>query len=201
MSRTGILWAATLSLLLSMAQTSTFAGSTPGQDISSCASVVWCEQTQLSSGASVSYVDPSGNPVEESSDANASVQAETSLSPIIAGPATSFVAPPTSAAVYFALSRSLYSGASMVGKCVKLVGRVRTIDGALYLDDGATLVSTDPASGRAAATPTLIPVHQDLLTTAPADGTLVTIQGVCRLESNGYPSLLPLSDSAIAEVQ
>lgn len=201
MSRTGLLGTIALSLALGLVQCPTFAGSIPGQDITSRASITWCEQAQLSTAASVSYVDADGTIVDQASAQPASVQAEITTPPITSNPAKSFVAPASNAPVYFTLSRSLYSGASLVGQNVKLVGKVRTVGGVQYIDDGAAIVTSDPATGKNTTVSSMVPIRSDLLTNALADGALVAVQGVCRIETDGRPALLPLSDSAVTAIQ
>ena len=201
MSRTGILAAAALGLTLCLIGSPALCGSIPGEDIISRASLAWCAQTQLSTAASVSYVDPTGETIQQATDQPASVQVDTALSPIVSQPAASFVAPDPSSPVYFTISRSMYSGASLRGKSVKLIGKLRTNDGVQYLDDGATVTLLNPATGLVETFRSIVPVLRDLLTIAPTDGVLVTVQGVCRIESDGRPAILPLSDSAISPVQ
>lgn len=201
MSRTGLLVTIALSLALSLAQYCALAGSLPGQDINSSASITWCAQTQLSTAADVSYMDATGATIEQSADQPACVEVETTVSPVISQPARSFVAPDTNAPIYFTISRSFYSGASLQGKSVKLVGRLRTIDGVQYLDDGAKVTLSDSTTGRKTTFSSQVPVLHDLLTAVPADGGLVIVQGVCRIEPDGSPSLLPFGDSAISAVQ
>lgn len=184
--------------MLSLIPVSTSAACSPGQDISARATVVWLGQKQLSAGATVSYIDPSGNLNRETADQLAHVQAETSLSPMTTSPAVSFVAPPAGAPVYFTAARSFYSGANLAGKCVKLLGRIHTIDGIRYIDDGSSLLSIDQSTGGRVAVPTPVRLRTDLLASPPADGALVTIQGVCRQENDGSLSLLPLSDASVS---
>lgn len=197
MSKIVLLWALVLSLLPACA----FAACTPGQDIMAYASFAYSRQTLLNTHASISYTDTSGNPGQESPGAPASVQVETSVAPIAAGPATSFVAPNPGAPVYFTVARSFVTGPSLTGKCVKLAGRIRVMNGAYYLDEGSVLLTINPATGRKVGVPTQVLLRTDLLTDIPLIGSFVIIQGVCRQEPDGKPSLLPLSSAALVRLQ
>ena len=197
MARTYLPWALMLTLLPAFA----YGGCTPGQDINARADIAFCEQRLVNTSASMSYVDPTGNPGEESPSAPASVQLETTSQAVTSNTVTTFVAPNPGAPVYFTVSRSFYVGASLAGKCVKVLGRFRAIGAAYYVDDGGVLVNIDPVTGRRIKTHTPVPLRVDLLSSLPRDGDTVIIQGVCRRESCGSLSLLPLADSAIAQVR
>ena len=197
MARTVLPWALMLSLLPLFA----YAGCMPGQDINARANVTFCEQTQINTGACISYIDTAGNPGQESPSAPASVLVEGSGASVASGPAVTFVAPDPGARIYFTSTRSFYRGASLVGKCVKLMGRFRTVGGTYYLNDGGVFLALDPITGVKTKTPTPVALRVDLLSSLPREGDTVTIQGVCRREADGSPSLLPLSDSAIARIR
>lgn len=177
------------------------ADSLPGQDITARVTVESCHDTQLNVGANLTYMDPQGNPVEQSPETPVTVTVETSSPTVEAGPAVSFIAPADSSPVYFTVARSFYMGASLAGKRVKLAGRISLINSIYYVDDGSTLLSIDPVTGRRKASALLVPVRTDLLTGMPQTGTPTVIQGVCRLESDGRLSLLPLSDISVALLQ
>ena len=99
------------------------------------------------------------------------------------------------------MARSFVQGPSLAGKCVKLAGCIRVINGAYYLDDGSALLKINPTTGRRTGVPTRVPLRTDLLTDIPAIGSFVTIQGVCRQEPDGKLSLLPLSSAALVRLQ
>jgi len=173
----------------------------PGTDISARASITLYEQTQSTAGASISYLDTSGNPGEESQTQHASVTLETTADAINSDVATVFVAPPAGAPVYFTNTRSFYAGASLEGKCVKLIGVLRLIGNVNYIDDGGVLLNVDEVTGRKIRTPTPVGLRCDLLTSLPAVGTRVLVEGVCRRETSGSLTLLPLANSAVAQVR
>jgi hypothetical protein len=197
MARKLFWWALMLTLLPACA----YGGCMPGQDIDARSDVTFCEPRLVNTSASMTYVDPAGNRGEESPSAPASVELETSVDGVTSNTVTTFVAPDSGARVYFTVSRSFCVGASLAGKCVKVVGRFRAIGGAYYVDDGGALLGIDPATGLKIASPTLVPLRVDLLSSLPRDGDRVIVEGVCRQESCGLLSLLPLADSAIAQVQ
>jgi hypothetical protein len=197
MSKSALVWAVLLSLIPTLA----FAGCTPGQDINSCAKVAYSTQTLLSATANVSYIDTTGTPTQALPTAPTSVRVETSMAPITAGPAITFVAPNPGSRVYFVVGRSFHLGLSLAGQSVKLAGRIRAMSGAYYLDDGSALLAVNPATGRLVATPVRVLVRSDLLAGPMADGSFVTITGVCRKEPSGELSMLPLSDAALVRLQ
>lgn len=99
-----------------------------------------------------------------------------------------FVEPDSNQQTYFTLARSLFTGPSMVGKMVKLAGKIVQQQGGLYIDDGSI-------------SPVCVAVRSDLLSTQPNLGKFVTVTGACRREEDGTTSLLPFSDAAIQSVQ
>jgi hypothetical protein len=109
--------------------------------------------------------------------------------------------PNSGSPVYFTVARSFVTGPSLAGKCVKLAGRIRVIDGVYYLDDGSVLLTINPANGRRTGIPSRVPLRTDLLTNIPVIGSFVTVQGVCRQEPDGKLSLLPLSSAALIRLQ
>jgi hypothetical protein len=189
-------WAITLTLLPVFA----YGACLPGQDISARAEITFSQKTQAHAGATIAYTDPTGNPGEESPGEPASVDLETT-SGVECAAVTSFVLPDESAHVYFTNTRSFYLGASLEGKCVKLLGRFRTANNVHYLDDGAVLLEQDPLTGQEKGIPCPVILRTDLLTSLPADNDRIVIQGVCRRETNGSLALLPLSNSAIDRVR
>ena len=62
------------------------------------------------------------------------------------------------------------------------------------------LVDIDPVTGRRIRVYTPVALRIDLLQSPLIDGDFVIIQGVCRREDDGSPTLLPLSDSAIVPI-
>jgi hypothetical protein len=197
MARKSLPWAMMLTLL----PVFTCGSCLPGEDISARADITFREQTQANAGASIAYTDPTGNPGEESHGELASVALETTVQGATSNRVTSFVAPDAGAPIYFTNTRSFYRGASLEGKCVKLIGRF-CVNGASYqLDDGAVLPGVDPATGRKIGIPCPVILRTDLLTSLPQNQDRVIVQGVCRRENDGKLVLLPLSDSAIAQVR
>ncbi len=172
----------------------------PGQDICARAEITYCEQTQAHAGASIAYTDPSGNPGEESPGEVASVSLETTTG-VECEAVTSFVEPDETAHIYFTVTRSFIGGASLEGKCVKLLGRFRTINNVHYLDDGAVRLEQDPVTGKLRGIPCPVILRTDLLTMLPAQNDRIVVQGVCRRETDGTLDLLPLANSAIAQVR
>lgn len=190
-----------LFIMMSLVSASAFADSLPGQDINTQA-IMTCQQlTQLNTGTNVTYLDSAGNPTQESEDTAATVYVETSLPSATTGTATTFIEPDADAPVYFTLVRSLYMGASLAGKCVKIAGKIHWIDSICYLDDGSAQMTKNPSTGRIIRDSLRVPVRTDLLTSIPSDGDFVTIQGVCRKESDNQISLLPMLDSAVRHIQ
>ncbi len=173
----------------------------PGTQIRAGASITFFEQTQASTSASVSYVDPSGNSVEESPAESAVVALESTADTIESDKVTAFVAPDSNAPIYFTNTRSFFQGASLEGKCVKIFGRFCKNDASYYINDGAVLINIDPATGHNIGVPTPVLLRTDLLTSLPKDQDTVIVQGVCLREDDGSLSLLPLYDSAITVVQ
>ena len=188
-------------MLLTLLPVFAYGSCLPGQDISARADITFSEQTQAHAAASITYTDPTGNPVEGSPGELASVALETTVQGAVSDPVTSFVAPNAGAPIYFTNTRSFYRGASLEGKCVKLLGRF-CVNGASYqLNDGANLITIDPATGLKIGTPCPVTLRTDLLTSLPRNQDRVIVQGVCRRESDGTLTLLPLADSAITQVR
>ena len=187
-------------MLLTLLPVFAYGSSLPGQDISARADITFTEQTQAYTAASITYTDPTGNPVEESRAELVSVVLETTALGAVSDPVTSFVAPNPGAPIYFTNTRSFYRGASLEGKCVKLLGRF-CVNGASYqLDDGANLITVDTATGLKIGSSCPVTLRTDLLTNLPNNQDRVIVQGVCRRESDGTLALLPLSNSAITQV-
>jgi len=189
-------WVLVLTLLPVLA----YGSCLPGEEICARAEITFSTRKTASVAASVTYVDPCSNAVEESPSEPATVVLETT-SGAASEAVTSFVAPDPGAPVYFTNTRSFIQGASLEGKCVKLLGRFRTINGAHYLDDGAVRVEKDPITGKTIGIPCPVLLRTDLLMYLPVDGERVIVQGVCRLERGGQPALLPLTNSAIVPVR
>lgn len=197
MTRTSPLVTALLSLLCSTA----FAASLPGQHISAHASVSYCSQSEINASACVDFVDQINAATQSASPPSTAI-VETSEAPVSAGPAIVFVAPDSTAPLYFTSTRSFYSGPSLVGKRIKLAGRLDLINGVAYIDDGGTIAVLDPSRpGVITRLPVCVALRTDLISSLPADGSLITVQGVVRMESNGQPTLLPLANSGIIRVQ
>lgn len=182
-------------ILMSIACSNALASTLPGQDITARASVAYCVQSDVSASACVVFTDQT-NAAQQSDSEPSTATVETSVAPVYAGPATAFVAPDPMAPLYFTTTNSFYAGASLVGKQVKLAGHLRYLNGTPYIDDGGTTAGADGVS-----TPSGVPLRTDLVSSLPQDGTLVTVQGIVRLETNGQPALLPLSDAGIIAVQ
>lgn len=195
-SKSALWWVPVLTLL----PVFVYGSSLPGQDISARAEITFSEQRTASAAACVVYVDHCGSLVEESPSEPASVILETTSS-TTSEAVTSFVVPDPDAPVYFTNTRSFIQGASLEGKCVKLLGRFRIINNVHYLDDGAVRVEKDPVTGKTVGIPCPVLLRTDLLTSLPANDERITIQGVCRRERNGELTLLPLSNSAIVTLR
>lgn len=183
-------------LMLTLLPVLVYGSCLPGQEICARAEITFSMQKTASATASVIYVDSSSGAVKESPSGQASVFLETT-SGAASKTVSSFVAPDPNAPVYFTNTRAFIQGASLEGKCVKLVGRFRTINNSCYLDDGAVRVEKDPRTGKTIGIPCPVLLRTDLLRFLPADGERVIIQGVCRREHGGEPALLILKDSAI----
>lgn len=197
MARKILPWTMLLTLLPMFA----YGSSLPGQDISARADITFSEQTQAHAAASITYTDPTGNPVEEPPSEPASVVLETTVVGAVSDPVTSFVAPNPGAPIYFTNTRSFYWGASLEGKCVKLLGRF-CVNGASYqLNDGASLIIVDTATGLKIGSSCPVTLRTDLLTSLPKNQDRVIVQGVCRRENDGTLTLLPLADSGITQVR
>ena len=191
MTRMSVRVIAVMSLLCS----TSFAASLPGQDINARASVIYCTQSEISASARVNFTDSTNAAVKSASQPSTTI-VEATVAPVSAGPATAFVAPDSNAPLYFTSTTSLYNGPTMVGKQVKLAGRLFLINGAAFIDDGGSVATPDGSM-----VPCSVPVRTDLISSLPVDGSLVTIKGIVRTESDGQPTLLPLADSSIVRMQ
>lgn len=190
MTRMYVVVVTLMTLISSMA----FCASLPGQDIHARASVAYYVQSQVNASACIDFVDTLNAAAQSASQPSTAV-IESSATPVTGGPATAFVAPDANTPLYATCTSSLYMGASLVGKQVKLAGRFSLVNGTAFLDDGGSVVGPDGSVVNGVA------LRTDLISSLPADGSFVTIQGVVRVESNGQLTLLPLADTSIARVQ
>jgi len=184
-----------IGLLLSLIPIAVYAGCMPGQDIVSCANIITSLEMQLETYATLNFSDSLGNPAPQVQSLPVDVTVDTQSQPITSQTVTTFVEPDANAPVYFTTARSLYCGASLVGKVVKLAGTVHILNGVPFISDGSMLFNSTQAG------PLQVPVRVDMLTQIPADGSFVTLQAVCRQESNSQISLLPFDDSAFTPMQ
>lgn len=172
----------------------------PGQELKACADVRLIVIDQLEARATVSYSDHEGASTEQQSEA-ASVMVERSGAPARSNTVSTFVEPPEDAKAYFMTTRSVYTLPSPAGKVVKLAGTVTTIDGKPYIVDGDSQPSYDSSSKRWTRTATPVMLRTDLIGSAPMNGTVVTVQGVCRVEDDGQASVLPFQNSEVTTIE
>lgn len=170
------------------------AASMPGQHINACASASYCAHTRITAAATVEFVDHANEPAQSQSPPTVAT-IEKTCSPVSAGPATSFVAPEDSLPVYAISTRALCSQPSLVGRRVKLAGRIVRRDGVTYLNDGGALPCPDGSASLG------VQLRGDLISALPADGSTATVQGVVRQEPDGQLSILPMSDAAVKHAQ
>lgn len=191
------LWAGLLGLFACAASASTL----PGQDIKASVTASYCVQSEVAATASVDFLDHVDAPVQSTSQPTVALIERTE--PLAsAGPAVVFVAPEPADPVYYTTTSSLFSGPSLAGKRVKLAGRIWAHNGVVYLDDGGSVAIKDASapSGLTYA-PASVAIRPELITSMPAPGAVVVIQGVVRYEDNGQPALLPFTDSCMKTIQ
>lgn len=190
-----------VALLMSLSASASFAASLPGQDINAHANVSYYTQSAFSVCATVDFTDSTNAAVQSSSEPSMAI-IESSAAPVSAGPARAFVAPDANAPIYCTVIKALYAGPSLVGKRVKVAGRLFANNGAPYLDNGGNVAVPDPSQpGGMAFVPASVALRTDLIASWPADGSLVTVQGVVRMESDGSITLLPFANSSFVTTQ
>lgn len=169
----------------------------PGQDIKAgaCATAS-VASTVLTAKACVNYCSSTGTPAPQQQSNTVGVSVGSIFSTKQGNTTIIFVAPPSNCPVYSATVSSILYGPSMVGQCAKLTGRIKTIGSLPYIDDGSTLkVKTSSPVLPYISIAVYLRLRTDLLTVLPPAGTLVTVQGVVRMESTGKITLLPYDDT------
>lgn len=184
-----------LLLLLSLLASQVLAAAIPGQDVTAHARMDYRSEVCITAGAAVSYTDHT-NSIQQAESTPSTAILLLTAGAVTSAPARSFVAPDDCAPVYYTPTSSFYSGPSLVGKCVRVAGKLRKLNGFYCIDDGATV--PDPAGPAQLAT---IPLCIDLLSGVPAEGSTVLVQGVVRLGDDQLPWLLPLGNSSVTVVQ
>lgn len=192
----------TCALTLSLVCTSAFAGTLPGTQINASSRIAGSIfGAPVNAKAALNYNDSAGVPGPQQISNTIAVTTTISLPVQQGNEVNTFVAPPDDAKTYFTIARSFYGGASLVGQKVKLAGKVESINGGLYINDGSMFLikGTNGAKNTTESLP--VKLRTDLLNVIPSAGSIITIEGVVREEADGQPSLLPFTDDALTAMQ